>query len=87
MFFFVAKIYPSLVSLKLHHGGVFVKFPGRQYVKGKTQIVDLVDTDKLSVNELHVMMAEIGYEESIPTYFHFKYPGKDLDCLASCFGW
>ena len=31
------------------------------------------------MNELHVMMAEIGYEESIPTYFHFKYPGKDLD--------
>ncbi|KAI3769922.1 hypothetical protein L6452_01036 [Arctium lappa] len=63
----------------MHHGGVFVKFPGRQYVRGKTQFIDLVDSDKFSVNELHDMMVEIGYKSSIPTYFHFKFPGKDLD--------
>ncbi|KAJ9557500.1 hypothetical protein OSB04_012114 [Centaurea solstitialis] len=74
-----AKLFPSLVSLRIHHGGVFLKFPGRQYVGGKTQIVDLVDTDKFSINELHEMMAEIGYEAFVPTYFHFKIPNKDLD--------
>ncbi|KAJ9566814.1 hypothetical protein OSB04_002780 [Centaurea solstitialis] len=75
----VYDLYPELVSLKIHHGGRFTKFPGRRYLKGKTHYVELVDTDKFSVHELEDMMHEIGYKTPRPTYYHFVIPGKDLD--------
>ena len=77
--FGITDVYPSLVTLKIHHGGKFTKFAGRQYERGKTHIVDLVDTGTFSVLELEDMMNEIGYKNPQPTYYHFLIPGKDLD--------
>ncbi|KAJ9567651.1 hypothetical protein OSB04_003617 [Centaurea solstitialis] len=83
---FMVDLYPSFVTLKIHHGGRFTKFPGRQYVKGKTHYVELVDTDTFSVHELEDMMHEVGYKTPRPTYYHFLVSGKDLDCGLHALG-
>ncbi|KAJ9541381.1 hypothetical protein OSB04_027887 [Centaurea solstitialis] len=54
--------------------------PGRKYLVGKCQFVDLVNTDKFSVHELNAMMKEIGYtDDDVATFYHFKIPGSNLD--------
>ena len=58
---------------------MFTKKPGRAYISGKTQYVDLVDTDEFSVHELDTMLTEIGYNDQVPMYYHFKIPDLDLD--------
>ncbi|GKE32174.1 hypothetical protein Tco_1451496, partial [Tanacetum coccineum] len=35
----------SMFTMRIHHGGNFRRFPGRQYVGGKEGIFDLVDID------------------------------------------
>ncbi|KAJ9555992.1 hypothetical protein OSB04_010606 [Centaurea solstitialis] len=82
----ITDAYPALVKLQIHHGGRFTKFPGRQYVKGKTHYVELVDTDTFSVHELEDMIHEVGYKTPRPTYYHFLVPGKDLDCGLHALG-
>ena len=71
--------YPTLITLKIYHGGVFTTCPGREYVNGKYQFVDLVDTKEFSVQHLRAMMKEIGIKDDASTVCHFKIPGKYLD--------
>ncbi|KAI3757669.1 hypothetical protein L6452_05212 [Arctium lappa] len=72
-------IYPTLIMLKIHHGGVFTKKPGRLYVSDKINFVDLVDTDEFFVHELSAMLADIGYKDPVPMYYHFRVLDMDLD--------
>ncbi|KAI3678918.1 hypothetical protein L6452_38222 [Arctium lappa] len=71
--------YPTLITLKIYHGGVFTTCPGREYINGTYQYVDLVDTEEFSVQELRDMMKEIGIRDDASTVCHFKIPFKDLD--------
>ncbi|KAJ9565705.1 hypothetical protein OSB04_001671 [Centaurea solstitialis] len=43
--------------------------PGRKYLLGKCQVVDLVDTDEFSVYELNAMMKEIGHTDDDVAHF------------------
>ncbi|KAJ9546885.1 hypothetical protein OSB04_019428 [Centaurea solstitialis] len=73
------KHYPELFTLKIHHGGLFTKRPGRQYIQGKISYVDLVDGDELSVHEINAMVKELGYTGKYPMYYHFLTPDCNLD--------
>ncbi|KAJ9552484.1 hypothetical protein OSB04_016529 [Centaurea solstitialis] len=75
----VYELYPSLISLKLHHGGFFTKYPGKVYYNGKINFIDLVDTGKLSFQDLRMVMAELGNKDDVSRYYHFKVPNFDLD--------
>jgi len=83
---FFTDIYPTLVTLKIYHGGFFTKKPGREYVSGKMEYVDLVDTNEFSVHELEAMVETLGYQTSIPTFYHFNVPGLSLDCGLQALG-
>nr|KAJ0187464.1 hypothetical protein LSAT_V11C900468320 [Lactuca sativa] len=73
--------HPTIFSVRLHHGGQFTKFPGRKYIKGKQNYVDLLDIDTFSIHDIDEMMEELGYIDSDQTllYYHFLRPFGDLD--------
>ncbi|KAJ9565732.1 hypothetical protein OSB04_001698, partial [Centaurea solstitialis] len=71
--------YPDLFTLKIHHGGLFTKRPGRQYIQGKINYVDLVNGDELSMHEIDTMVKELGYSGKYPMYYHFLTPECNLD--------
>ncbi|CAI9301668.1 unnamed protein product [Lactuca saligna] len=59
----------------------FTKFPGRKYIKGKQNYVDLLDIDTFSIHDIDEMMEELGHIDSDETllYYHFLRPFGDLD--------
>ncbi|CAI9303348.1 unnamed protein product [Lactuca saligna] len=62
----VGRVYsgnPLIFSIKLFYNGVFTKFPGRRYIKGKVKYVDLVDIVEFSVHDIDEMMDILGYVE------------------------
>ena len=69
--------------MRINHGGYFTKFPGRRYIRGKHNFVDLIDTEKFSVHELDAIMLELGYPEDSQMYYHYLTPGSDLDWVRS----
>ncbi|CAI9288715.1 unnamed protein product [Lactuca saligna] len=78
----VIKAYVELSSFctfKIHHRGMFTKYPGRRYVGGSIDYVDYVDMDVFSVHELDDMMKEIGYINGEPIYYHFLIPDIEID--------
>ncbi|CAI9268897.1 unnamed protein product [Lactuca saligna] len=79
----VGRVYsgnPSIFSIKLFYNGVFTKFPGRRYIKGKVKYVDLVDIDEFSIHDIDEMMDILScVEEGKLLYYHFKRPLSDLD--------
>ncbi|KAL8253752.1 hypothetical protein R6Q59_031973 [Mikania micrantha] len=75
----IYALYPTLFSVKLHHGGIFTKFPERKYVDGKAAIVDLFDSERMSVHELDCVMFELGYSLDTERYYHYRLPDGDLD--------
>ncbi|KAK1425488.1 hypothetical protein QVD17_20840 [Tagetes erecta] len=77
---------PSLFSLEIHHGGEFVKFPGRKYVRGAVAFIDMVDRDEFSVHDVDCMMQRLGYLRDEIIYYQFKIPGTDLDCGLRALG-
>lgn len=89
--FFIVKIdvdgYPTLFSMRIHHGGYFTDLPGRSYVNGKENIVDVSDIEEFSVYEVDSIMKQLGYNETVePIYYHFLIPGKDLDVGLEALG-
>ena len=78
-FVFLTKIYPTLITIKIYHGGVFTSFPGRRYINGKHDFIDLVNTDELFVHDLDAMMKELGYNEKEQMFYHFLIPNSELD--------
>ncbi|KAI3503301.1 hypothetical protein L1887_31741 [Cichorium endivia] len=73
--------HPTVFSIRLHHGGTFTSFPGRKYLKGKEDYVDLLDIDKFSIHDIDDMMEELGHigEQLSTLYYHFQRPLGDLD--------
>nr|KAJ0203893.1 hypothetical protein LSAT_V11C500293290 [Lactuca sativa] len=73
--------HPTIFSVRLHHGGQFTKFPGRKYIKGKQNYVDLLDIDTFSIHDIDEIMEELGHIDSDETllYYHFLRPFGDLD--------
>ncbi|CAI9300545.1 unnamed protein product [Lactuca saligna] len=47
---------PSMFSIRFRYGGVFTKFPGRKYIKGKMKYIDDIDSDLFSVHDMDEMM-------------------------------
>nr|KAJ0200449.1 hypothetical protein LSAT_V11C600329540 [Lactuca sativa] len=78
----------TIFSVRLHHGGQFTKFPGRKYINGKQNYVDLLDIDTFSIHDIDEMMEELGHIDSDQTllYYHFLRPFGDLDFGLFCFG-
>lgn len=58
---------------------MFTKRPGRKYLNGKVNYVDIVDCDEFSVHELDTMIKEIRYTNVQPMWYHFLIPESDLD--------
>ncbi|CAI9289984.1 unnamed protein product [Lactuca saligna] len=69
----------SFCTFRIHHGGMFTKYPGRRYVGGSIDYIDYVDMDVFSVHELDDMMKEIGYINGEPIYYHFLIPEIEID--------
>ncbi|KAL4590324.1 hypothetical protein LXL04_003252 [Taraxacum kok-saghyz] len=72
--------YPTFFTIELHHGGKFTKFPRIIYNEVKTDHMDLVDMDELSVHELDNMLLQLSYEAESIIYYQFLLPThEDLD--------
>lgn len=76
---FISDSYKNLFTINVHHLGKFIKNPNRQYVDGKLNAVDLVDESTFTLEELHSMIRELGYEDDHTRYYHFLRPDTDLD--------
>ncbi|KAL8188723.1 hypothetical protein R6Q57_029743 [Mikania cordata] len=71
---------PNYFSFKLHHGGVFKKFPGRRYVNGRVSFIDNLDIDEFLVHKIDWMVKDLDlYKPGVHYFYHFQVPGKDLD--------
>ncbi|KAD6119770.1 hypothetical protein E3N88_11041 [Mikania micrantha] len=51
--------YPSLFSIKIHHSGFLMELPGRLYVNGKINFVDLLNIDNFCIIQLDVLMQDM----------------------------
>nr|GEU80000.1 hypothetical protein [Tanacetum cinerariifolium] len=79
--------YSTLFSMRIHHGGYFTDLPGRRYVNGKENIVDVSDIEELLVYEVDSIMKQLGYNEIVePIYYHFLIPWKALDVGLEALG-
>lgn len=47
--------------MRIHHGGSFMSFPGRQYVGGDEDIFDRVAAEVFSMFDLNKMVTQLGY--------------------------
>ena len=74
-----AECYPNLFTIILHHSGRLTSPPGRKYVAGKIDHVDLIDIDQFSIHEVGLMMDCLGYNGTQAMYYMYLYPGKNLD--------
>ena len=78
-FILFTEIYPTLITIGINRGGVFTTIPGRRYINGKHDFVDLVNTDELSVHDFDAMMKELRYNEKERMHYHFLIPNSELD--------
>lgn len=67
----------TLFSIKVHHGGEFNTGPNKEYVGGRIDDVDGLDSDLMSLHELDSIAHYLGYGP--PIAFHFRVPGLSLD--------
>ncbi|CAI9281906.1 unnamed protein product [Lactuca saligna] len=85
--------YPTMFTIKLHHGGRFTKFPGISYIEGKLVHIELVDMDEFFVHELEEVMLKLGYDVPPVIYYHYQLLngylefglrtlGNDIDVLS-----
>ncbi|KAL8227069.1 hypothetical protein R6Q57_016901 [Mikania cordata] len=70
---------PTLFSIKIHHGGIFTKFPDRTYTEGQVMYVDLMNRDEFSVHEINSIVKELGYSVKKIMFYHYKIPNQDLN--------
>nr|GEU39321.1 hypothetical protein [Tanacetum cinerariifolium] len=54
---------PNMFSIRIHHGGIFHKYPGRRYVDGYVDIFDMVDIDMFTVIAVNRMVLQLGYQD------------------------
>ncbi|CAI9292028.1 unnamed protein product [Lactuca saligna] len=84
--FILSDGHENFFTLKIHHGGSFTKFPGRNYVEGRLSFFDFVDTGLFSVHDLNDMIHEIGYSKDDTMYYHYRIPNLDLDFVLKALG-
>nr|KAJ0185174.1 hypothetical protein LSAT_V11C900460370 [Lactuca sativa] len=77
--------HPTLFTIKLHHRGEFIKFPGVNYIEGTVTYDDMMDIEEFSIHEMDVIMkSEVALALSIsPEYNKKKDFIKDKP-LSSC---
>ncbi|KAK1424500.1 hypothetical protein QVD17_19830 [Tagetes erecta] len=73
------EVYPDMFSIKLHHGGYFTSVPGRMYLNGKVNFVDMLDAKNFCLDGLALVMKDLGYDNREPIYYHFLPPERDLN--------
>nr|GEV34816.1 hypothetical protein [Tanacetum cinerariifolium] len=70
----------NMFSIRIHHGGKFISYPGRMYVSGRVDIFDMVDIDLFTVVALNMMVLKLGYTgESEPMFYNYLRPLTSLD--------
>nr|KAJ0208196.1 hypothetical protein LSAT_V11C500275290 [Lactuca sativa] len=70
---------PYIVTIKLHHGGEFTKFPNVNYIEGTVTYVDMVDIEEFSIHKMDAIMKGLGYSVPPFIYYHFRVPKGDID--------
>nr|GEY43094.1 hypothetical protein [Tanacetum cinerariifolium] len=71
---------PNMFSIRIHHGGKFLSYPGRMYVSGRVDIFDMVDIDLFTVVAPNKMVLKLGYTgESEPMFYNYLRPLTSLD--------
>nr|GEV21282.1 hypothetical protein [Tanacetum cinerariifolium] len=71
---------PNMFSIRIHHGGKFLAYPGRMYVSGRVDIFDMVDIDLFNVVALNMMVLKLGYTcESKSMFYNYLRPLTSLD--------
>ncbi|KAI3748432.1 hypothetical protein L6452_11494 [Arctium lappa] len=75
----IYEIYETLITVRMNHGGVFTGLPGRRYVNGNVDFIDLVNTEGLSLHEFDKMVLALGYDRDEVKFYHFLIPQSDLD--------
>ncbi|GJW98646.1 hypothetical protein Tco_0180454 [Tanacetum coccineum] len=64
----------------LHHYGRFTTSPGRKFVGGIVDTVDLVELDNFSTDQMKLILTNgLGYDENSPTFLYMKKPNYSLD--------
>ncbi|GJU25095.1 hypothetical protein Tco_1163716, partial [Tanacetum coccineum] len=48
-----------MLSIRIHHGGNFQRYPGKMYVSGHVDIFDMVDIDLFTVVVLNMMVVQL----------------------------
>nr|GEU36652.1 hypothetical protein [Tanacetum cinerariifolium] len=69
-----------MFSIRIHHGGKYLSYPGRIYVSGRVDIFDMVDIDLFTAVALNMMVLILGHtSESEPTFYNYLRPLTSLD--------
>ncbi|GJX02271.1 hypothetical protein Tco_0186184 [Tanacetum coccineum] len=64
----------------LHHYGRFTSPPGRKFVDGLVAIVDPVELDNFSTNQVKLILTNsLGYDFNSPTFLYLRNPNCSLD--------
>ena len=71
--------YPTIFSLKVHHGGIFTSSPSGKYVNGKVQLVDFVDSEQFTIEVVHNIVMLLKYDPTRIMFYHYREPKKNLD--------
>ena len=65
--------------MKVHHRGIFTSRPNRNYVNGKVQFVDFVDSECFTVEVVNNIVKMLKYDPQQIMFYHFREPKKNLD--------
>ena len=68
-----------MFSIKVPHNGVFRKSPGRIYDGGNITIVDLIDLDEVSGEEMDSLMVQFGYDHEATNWCYYLKHGSNLN--------
>ncbi|GKC83075.1 hypothetical protein Tco_1138792, partial [Tanacetum coccineum] len=67
----------DMFSIRIHHGEILHKYPGRRYVNGHVDIFNMVDIDLFTVTALNKMVLQLCYTGPC---LGFCTPAKDSVC-------
>nr|GEU92449.1 reverse transcriptase domain-containing protein [Tanacetum cinerariifolium] len=71
---------PNIFQIQIHHGGKFQRYPGRIYVSGRVDIIDMVDIDLFTVIAPNMMVLKLGYTcKSEPMFYNYLRLHTSLD--------
>ncbi|KAH0745850.1 hypothetical protein KY285_007507 [Solanum tuberosum] len=60
----------SLFTIKVHHGGSFVRGPTRGYIGGKVVFFDYVNRTMISLSDFKTMAEQCGYDKESVVFWH-----------------